>query len=256
MSTRSRVVPIGVCLAAALALTACDGGTTKPAAGGSSRTASASATAASTEPYADKTPAEIQLLASEETRTATFKKARGTVTGEGTTGAFELSFANVDCAGTVKGEGLGKMDVHATPKVVYAKRDAEAFRAAFKGTKAEKEVPVERAADRWIKMDATRAEAKATAFMCQLSNPAAMVEDNSLHITRGGSATVDGQPAFMLTYPGSNGATATDYIAAQGRPYLLKRTETGPEPYEVTYYDFETVTQLRAPADSEVVSLD
>ncbi|MEU3778329.1 hypothetical protein AB0F11_35025 [Streptomyces sp. NPDC032472] len=133
---------------AALALTACDGGTAKPAAGGSSRTASASATAASTQPYADKTPAEIQLLASEETRTATFKKARGTVTGEGTTAAF------------------------------------------------------------------------------------------------------------MLTYPGSNGGTATDYIAAQGRPYLLKRTETGPEPYEVTYYDFETVTQLRAPADSEVVSLD
>ncbi|MEU6866662.1 hypothetical protein ABZ924_25945 [Streptomyces sp. NPDC046876] len=256
MSTRSHVGSIGVCLAAAVALTACGGGTAKPAAGGSSRTPSASTTAAGTEPYADKTPAEIQLLASEYTRTATFKKARGTVTSEGTIVSVELSFANVDCAGTIKGEGLGRTDIHATPKVVYAKHDADALRAAFKGTKAEKELLVERAADRWLKVDATHSEAKATAYVCQLSNPATMVEDNSLHITRGGSATVDGQPAFMLTYPGSNGGTATDYIAAQGRPYLLKRTETGPEPYEVTYYDFETVTQLRAPADSEVVALE
>ncbi|MEW2417556.1 hypothetical protein AB0953_28095 [Streptomyces sp. NPDC046866] len=75
-------------------------------------------------------------------------------------------------------------------------------------------------------------------------------------ITPGASTTVDGQPAFTLTYPGSQGGTITDYIAAQGRPYLLKRTETGRQPSEITYYDFDTVTQLRPPADHDVVSID
>lgn len=199
------------------------------------------------------TPEEIQQLAYDETRTATFKKVRGQLAADGTTGALDLTFVRVDCAGTVSGEGLGKMEIHATPKVVYAKRDAEAWRAALKGTKAQEDAVVGRVADRWIKLDAEHSDAKGIAYGCQLADPTILLEGETPEVSRGASATVDGQPAIMLTYPGAQGGTVTYYVAVQGRPYLLKRTETGRQPTEFTWYDFETITELRPPADSEVV---
>lgn len=48
----------------------------------------------------------------------------------------------------------------------------------------------------------------------------------------------------------------TEYIAAQGRPYRLKRTETGRESSEFTYCDFDTANHVRPPADSEAVNPD
>ncbi|MFG2880518.1 hypothetical protein ACGFYU_36810 [Streptomyces sp. NPDC048337] len=247
MSTRS-TVPLGICLAA-LVLTAC--GPAQSAANGSA--ASASPSIAATEPYATKTPGEIQQLAYDETRMARFKKVRGHLAGEGTTGSLDLSFANVDCAGTFSVEGMGRTEIHATPKVVYAKRDAEALRARLTGTKAQEDQVVERIADRWIKLGADHPDAKGVAYECQLRNPTILLAEETPEVSRGASATVDGQPAIMLTYAGSNGGTVTEYIATQGRPYLLKRTETGRQPSEITYYDFETVNQLLPPADSEVV---
>ncbi|MFD9410175.1 hypothetical protein ACFWBN_24630 [Streptomyces sp. NPDC059989] len=251
MSTRSTAVPVGACLVA-LALTAC--GSTEPAKGGTSGAASTSpSTSAAAEPYADKSPQEIQQIAYEETRTASFKKVRGQLTAEGKTGSLSLSFDVPDCAGTFSIQGFGKREIHATPKVVYAKRDAEALRADLKGTKEQEDVVVERIADRWIKMSADLPDAQSVSYGCGLANPWVLLEEETPEMHKGASADVDGQPAITLTYAGSQGGTVTEYVATQGRPYLLKRTETGRQPSEITYYDFETVNQLLPPADSEVV---
>ncbi|MFC9299112.1 hypothetical protein ACFTWH_35385 [Streptomyces sp. NPDC057011] len=172
---------------------------------------------------------------------------------EGTSGSLDLFLATADCAGTTSVEGMGTTQIHATPKVVYAKRDAQALRAGLTGTKEQEDQVVERIADRWIKLGADHPDAKGVAYGCQLRDPTILLAEEAPEVSRGASATVDGQPAIMLTYAGSNGGTVTDYIATQGRPYLLKRTETGREPSEFTYYDFETVNQLLPPADSEVV---
>ncbi|MGP3691258.1 hypothetical protein ACTVZO_42475 [Streptomyces sp. IBSNAI002] len=133
------------------------------------------------------------------------------------------------------------------------KRDPEAWRTALKATKAQEDIVVNRIGNRWIKLDAQHSDAKAISFGCQLGNPNVLLQEESPEISRGASATVDGQPAIMLTYPGTDGGTVTDYVATQGRPYLLKRTETGRQPSELTWYDFETVTQIPPPAASEVV---
>ncbi|MEU9235147.1 hypothetical protein [Streptomyces subrutilus] len=205
------------------------------------------------EPFAGKSPEEIQELAYGETRTAQFKKVRGQTSGDGMTGIVDLTFVWTHCAGTVRGQGLGTMELHATPDVLHVKRDAEAWRAALKATKAQEDVVVNRIGNRWIKLDAQHSNAKAISVSCQLHDPNIFLQWEAPEISRGASATVDGQPAIMLTYPGADGGTVTDYVATQGRPYLLKRTETGREPSEFTWYDFETVTQIRPPAASEVV---
>ncbi|MBT2545071.1 hypothetical protein J7E99_31320 [Streptomyces sp. ISL-44] len=250
MFARSTTVSAAV-LAGCLVLTACD--PAEPATDDAGQPASTSPSSSAAEPFAGKTPEEIQQLAYEETRTATFKKFRGQASGDGLTGTMELTFVNVDCAGTVSGEGLGKTEIHATPQVLHVKRDPEAWRAALKATKAQEDVVVNRIGNRWIKLDAEHSDAKAIAFSCQLRDPNILLEEESPEISRGASATVDGKPAIMLTYPGTNGGTVTDYVATQGRPYLLKRTETGRQPTEFTWYDFEAVTQIRPPAASEVV---
>ncbi|MET9959977.1 hypothetical protein ABZ128_13095 [Streptomyces sp. NPDC006326] len=243
-------MPVSACLAAVFVLTAC--AAEESAAGGPGGAAPAAAAAAS-DPYAGKTPEEIQTLAYEATRTATFKKVRGQMSAEGRTGSLELAFANVDCAGTVSGDGLGKTEVHSTPEVVYVKRDADTWRAVLNGTKAQEDAAVDRFAGRWVKLGAEREDAAAVSYGCSLMNPHVLQQERTPGLTRGAAATVDGQPALTLTYPGESGGTVTEYIAGQGRPYLLRRTETGQEASDLTYFDFETVTQLRAPADSEVV---
>lgn len=243
-------MPIGVCLAALAALTAC--GSAESAKSGA---ASASPSASAAELYTDKSPEELQRLAYEETRTARFKKVRGQLTSEGKTASLGLSFDVPTCAGTISVQGFGKTELHSTPKVVYAKRDAETLRAVLTGTKTQKDAVVDRAADRWIKMGADRPDAQGVAYSCGLADPWVLLGDKTPKVERG-AAVVDGQTAITLTYRGTQGGTATDYVATQGRPYLLKRTETGPEPSEITYYDFETVNQLPPPADSEVVAID
>ncbi|MFE1416165.1 hypothetical protein ACFW6F_36020 [Streptomyces sp. NPDC058746] len=247
MSARTAAVPIGACLAA-LVLAACGPG--QSATDGKGRAASAG------DSYADKTPEEIRQLAYDTTRTADFKKVRARLEGDGVTRSLDFSFARVDCAGTFSGEGLGRTEIHATPEVVHAKLDAEAWRASLTGPKAQEDAAVERAAGRWIRLTADQAEAKGIGQECRFSDPTMLLEEQDPQITRGASATVDGQPAVTLTHRAAGGGTVTDYVAAQGRPYLLKRTQTGRLRSEITYYDFETVTQLRPPADSETVTAE
>ncbi|MBT2482733.1 hypothetical protein, partial [Streptomyces sp. ISL-94] len=176
------------------------------------------------------------------------------LSGKGLTGTLDLTFVRMDCAGTLTGDGLGRTEIHATTKVVHAKRDAAAWRAVLNGTKAQEDAVVERVADRWVRLDAEHEDARALTYGCGLENPMILLKElETPGITRGAAATVDGQPAITLTYPGPEGGTVTEYVAAQGRPYLLRRTETGQEQSDITYFDFETITQIRPPADSEVV---
>ncbi|MEV7522155.1 hypothetical protein [Streptomyces sp. NPDC091371] len=247
MSVRAAAVPVGVCLAV-LALTACGSA--------ESATSDKNAAASAADPYAGKTPEEIQLLAYDETRTAQFKKARARLTGDGVTRSLDLSFVGLDCAGTFSGEGIGSTEIHATSDIVHVKRDAEAWRAALTGTKAEEDAMVERAAGRWMKLTADQADTKGIAKECQLHDPMVLLEEPTPEITRGTSAVVDGRPAITLMYRGAQGGTVTEYVAAQGRPYLLKRTETGRIQSEITYHDFEKITQIWPPADSELVAAD
>lgn len=56
---------------------------------------------------------------------------------------------------------------------------------------------VSRIADRWITLDAEHSNSKAIPFSCQLSDPNVFLEQEPPEISRGASATVDGQPAIM-----------------------------------------------------------
>ncbi|MFF4457220.1 hypothetical protein [Streptomyces goshikiensis] len=173
---------------------------------------------------------------------------------DGKAGSLELAFARTDCAGNVTLPGIGASQVHATAKVVYAKRDAETWRELLGGENAEDVALVQRLAGRWVRTNASSGDAELSTFGCRLVDPAVLFEEpEAPGISRGGATTVGGQPAVTLTYPHRDGGTVTEYVAAQGRPYLLRWTRTGSDQTDVTYYDFETTNPLRPPEANEVV---
>ncbi|MFF3432102.1 hypothetical protein [Streptomyces sp. NPDC002602] len=235
-----------------VALAACG-----PARSEGSGDATASTTpTASSKPFEGMTPRQIHTRATAETGAAIFKKVRGRSGVEGNTGSLELAFARTDCAGSITLSGMGMLQVHATKKVVYTKSDADTWRNLLGESDTENDVLVRRLAGQWVKTSATSEYAKASAFGCELHDPAFLFEEpKAPGISRGGATTVGGQPAITLTYPHRDGGTVTEYVATQGRPYLLRLTKTGPEQADITYYDFETTNPLPPPSAGEVVAI-
>ncbi|MEU8942693.1 hypothetical protein OG590_34150 [Streptomyces goshikiensis] len=253
-------LPAWACLA--LALTAC--GTAEPTVGAGSASPSAKASpSASAEPLAGKTPAEIRWAGYHETESTTLKKLRGQATTNGRTTSFDLAFDNDgDCAGNLTTDGAGTTHLHANAYFVYAKRDAAEWRPYFAGLpKGQVAELTNRYADHWIKLDSKDRTAQALAVFCRLKDPLLLTgtEENS-RIEKGPTATVEGQPTLTLTYQitaGGSAKTVTDYISSRGLPYLLKRSETGPEVQaDYTYTDLNTMNRLLPPPDAEVIAFD
>ncbi len=73
-----------------------------------------------------------------------------------------------------------------------------------------------------------------------------------------GSARVDGREArrVVVTDEADKGATYTFYVAAEGRPYLLRTVYEGPDYRTTTSFGrFDEPLDVRAPEPSEVLSV-
>ncbi|MER6390520.1 hypothetical protein ABT236_18880 [Streptomyces sp. NPDC001523] len=175
---------------------------------------------------------------------------------DGSAGSLHLAFARTHCAGDITLPGLGMTQVHATKTVVYTKRDTDTWGKYLGGSNSEDQALARTLGGRWVKTSATSEYAEAATFGCELQDPAFLFEEpKEPGISRGSDTTVAGQPAITLTYPHQDGGTVTEYVATQGRPYLLRWTRTGPEPSDITYHDFETVNPLPPPPADEVMAI-
>ncbi|MER6391228.1 hypothetical protein ABT236_22520 [Streptomyces sp. NPDC001523] len=221
-----------------------------------------------TDPFAGMSLAEIRTTAYAHTgQGARAKKLRGTLTEDGETISIDLGFSRylgfskfLACGGSFTTLGHGKAQIHADTEVVYVKRDTAAWHTYLRAVpKAQADAITNRYADHWVKVAADDKRAKSLSFICGLGHPGFMLnESEEPHIRRGADGVADNQPAITLTYPGRNGATVTDYIAAEGRAYLLKRTETkaGRVQAELSYWDIEAPTPLYPPPADEVIPFE
>ncbi|MFD5891006.1 hypothetical protein ACFWHQ_34290 [Streptomyces sp. NPDC060334] len=222
----------------------------------------AAAATPTTDPFAGMSLAEIRSTAYAYTgEGARTKKVRGTLTEYGETMSIDLGFSrDLACGGSFTTLGHGKGQIHADTKVVYIKRETAAWRTYLMGVpKAQADAMTGRYADHWVKVAADDERAKSVSFLCRLGHPGFMLDKSEEpHIKRGADSVADKQPAITLTYPGKKGVTVTDYIAAEGRAYLLKRTETkaGQVQAEFTYWDIEAPTPLYAPPADEVIPFE
>ncbi|MER6517596.1 hypothetical protein ABT246_12120 [Streptomyces sp. NPDC001553] len=215
-----------------------------------------------TDPFAGMSLAEIRSTAYAHTgEGARTKKVHGTLAQYGETMSIDLGFSrDLACGGSFTTLDHGKGQIHVDTEVAYIKRDAAAWRTYLVGVpKAQADSMTDRNADHWVKLAVDDKHAKSVSFLCRLGHPRFMLDKSEEpHIKRGADSVADRQPAITLTYPGKNGATVTDYIAAEGRAYLLKRTEikAGKVQAEFTYWDIEAPTPLYAPPADEVIPFE
>lgn len=252
MRSNTFAVPVAVC-AVLLGLTACGQG------GAGSAKPAASPSSAAADPYSDlisiQSPSGAVGNAYAETGLTRTKKLHMKMSGARTVVA-DLSFDyEGDCAGTIEETGIGTMEVFANSKFAYIKSSEAYVRGSLAGSpKAEVDQAVARLAGHWVKMDIGETTVQIVAASCRLDDPRDSLGVVQPAAQKGPDSTVDGQPVATYTYPAATGGTATDFVAKQGRPYLLKHTQGKPEELELVYSAFDTKISLIPPADTEIIN--
>lgn len=252
-----RTTLAAVCLAAAAAagLTACGtetGGSKKAEGKVTEKEAGKKAG-----PFPGMSGPDIVDKAVKATTGATSLRVKGSVPDE--SGPIELDMAfdtKGQCAGTMGMGGEGSLDLITTARTVYMKYDEKFLRAQGKGEPAaDTQAAVDTLADRWVKTSATGADAKDIASFCDLDVLLADFKDVNSAARRGKATTVDGTPALTLTE--SDGADRyTLYVAAEGKPYLLKVVnETAKTPETLAFGDFDKPVDATPPA-GDIMDID
>ncbi|WP_405570313.1 hypothetical protein OG317_15615 [Streptomyces sp. NBC_01167] len=162
-----------------------------------------------------------------------------------------------DCAGTLSVGSDGTAELIKTGSTAYLRFDEALLRSQNKGAPAEEqEAVLEMMKGRWIKTDASDAEARDSLELCDLNKLLADVEANDTAARRVGETTVGGRKAVKLTE--SDGKeTYTMYVAAEGEPYLLKFEQVGgEEPGTMTFSGFDKPVPAKKPAAKDILDLD
>ncbi|GAA4901617.1 hypothetical protein ACFPM3_27895 [Streptomyces coeruleoprunus] len=258
-----------LCATAAVTLTACGyGGTDNGAekAGKAEKAEEAEKRApapprASAPPttIAGLTPDRIAARALDTTRAAGSLTARGTAVlreerGAGGTFAFALTKKG-DCDGRMSGEGVS-VTLREVNGSTYMQGDEEFWTKALQkeGTaKQGAETAARIFKGRWIKVPAAQAEQEGITRFCDVDALLERATESGRGLTRGPEAQVGHRPAVTLTK--KNGAeTVTYYVAAQGRPYLLRFTvEGGDDPGTMELSGFGSDATVPAPPAGEIL---
>ncbi|MET9888362.1 hypothetical protein ABZZ20_35655 [Streptomyces sp. NPDC006430] len=162
-----------------------------------------------------------------------------------------------NCNGTVRAQDMGTVHLIKSPDLVHFKGDADYWRgAAQKDHLSQKQTGqlVTSFADRWMKIPASDPRAKKMAAGCALGKSMDKSEKPSPLARKGEVTTIDGQQAVAIVSPSKEG-TETDYVAARGKPYLLKSTVSGDMNAEAAFSAFDTPVDVTSPTDSDVLDL-
>ncbi|WLQ43229.1 hypothetical protein P8A22_26930 [Streptomyces laculatispora] len=156
------------------------------------------------------------------------------------------------CTGTMSGQGA-KADVIQVGQAAFVRGDEKFWQNALKGQPgAEKAIP--RVQGKWVKSQPGQAGIEG---MCdKQAFLAAMDRDKSERkgMAKGATSEVDGKKALALEKKQPGGERLTLYVAAEGKPYILKSvTAGGKQPGEVTLTDYGKKVEAKAPPADQIV---
>ncbi|MBO1333228.1 hypothetical protein [Streptomyces sp. VRA16 Mangrove soil] len=240
LTTRTAAALAG--LSALVTLTACGSGDGGSGKGGD-------------DPFAGKSADRIAADAVKATKDADSLHMKGTVRQSGSTVTVDLSVdQDKNCDGTIATDGA-HADIRHTNGTLYLRGDEQYWRAALKEQPgADKIVP--KVKDKWVKAPADDAT---TAGLCDKQGLVASMDENKSERTgmkKGPATTVDGTKAIKLTKKKSSGETLALYVAAEGKPYILRSTSTGGKaPNTATFSDYGKAVRPQTPPADETVDL-
>ncbi|WP_329064565.1 hypothetical protein [Streptomyces sp. NBC_01429] len=244
-----------LCTAAALSLSACGttGQETKETASGTSGKSSAKPA-----PYADLSGPEIAEKAGRATRAASSVTVNADTRDSDGHTVFEMAISKGgDCAGTLSLNEKGTATISKVGAALYLKYDEAFLRAQGEedadSTKEETDAVVAMLAGRWIKTDPKDPDAEDFTSFCDLDELLGDLSDDTA-ARKGKTGEVDGRPSIALTEADGKD-TYTLHVATEGKPYLLKLTGTGSEPFTMTFKDFGKPVPAKVPADKDIVDL-
>ncbi|WP_329313682.1 hypothetical protein OG723_16180 [Streptomyces sp. NBC_01278] len=212
----------------------------------------------STGGLADLSGAEVLSRSHEAMRTVESARVAAKMREDGNPAEFELSLDKKgSCNGTIRYEGMGKVDIVKSPELIHFKGDADYWRgaAAKKHTpKKQTDAMVTMLADRWLKMPLSDARASAVGHICDLDKLTGGGGRPNPLARKGETVTIDGKQALAVITATKEG-TETDYIATQGTPYVLKSTMSGDETGEMLFSAFGTPVDTALPDGADVLDL-
>ncbi|WP_327267257.1 hypothetical protein OG233_30560 [Streptomyces sp. NBC_01218] len=237
-SNRTIAVAVLVC-AGLTGVTACGGG-------------SGSSDSGEKKPFAGQSADAIADKAMKATNAADSVHLVGTAQEQGKPVKLDVRVDTKDtCAGSMNEQGVTAEVIEASGKK-YIKGDKAFWTASFKGRPgAGKAVP--QLAGKWVITPANQAGmpdiCDKQAFLAAMDND----KSERQGMKKTGTATVDGKEAVVLKK--TNGAeTSTLYVAAEGRPYLLKVTTTGGKsPGTMTFSDYDKPVKAPTPPADQIV---
>ncbi|WP_328631509.1 hypothetical protein [Streptomyces sp. NBC_00356] len=210
----------------------------------------------SDEPFAGKSADRIAADAVKATRQAESMHIKGT-TQQKAGGQVTVDLTvdqRKNCEGTVKMAGT-TADVRHLDGTLYLRGDEKYWQTTLKEQPgAAKMVP--KLKDKWVK---TPADDAMTQGLCDKQGlVASMDEDKSERqgMKKSGTTSVDGTKAVRLTKKTSGGETLSLYVAAEGKPYILRTTSTGGKnPNSATFSDYDKAVSPQEPSSDETVDL-
>lgn len=239
-------------------LTACGTGDDSDSGDGSKRSEGKKASSAKSEPFTGKSGPEIFNSAIKATQGASSLTLGFDLdTTDGPMKGKMASNLDADCSGNLAIGADGTVGLIRTGPTVYLKYDEKFLRAQSTGEPAaETDAVVDMLADRWVKTTADDKDVKDLAAFCDLKSLLAEFESDDNVARKGKLTTVDGKKAITLTETDGE-AKYTIYVAAEGKPYLLKIEQTGGEDSGTTSFsDYEKPVDAKAPAAEDIVDLD
>ncbi|MFE2477156.1 hypothetical protein [Streptomyces sp. NPDC059389] len=207
---------------------------------------------------ADLSGAEILSQSHEAMRKVESTRVVAKMHEEGSPLEFDLTLDKKgSCKGTVRYDGMGKVDLIKSAELIHFKGDADYWRATAAKEHAPKrqaDAMVTMLADRWLKMPVSDAKASAMKHMCDLDKLTDGRGRPNPLARKGETVTIDGKQAMAVITAAKNG-TETDYIATQGTPYVLKSTVSGDETGEVLFSAFGAPVDTALPEGADVLDL-
>ncbi|MGV9286459.1 hypothetical protein [Streptomyces sp. NPDC003719] len=261
-----RTTLVALCLVATTTagLAGCQSGTDDDRSGGSGTPATASASkpaskAASADPFAGLTGAEIADRAVEATTGARSLRMTGDVPDDESGGTIRIDMAmdrQGECAGTMSMDGQGQAELVRTGGTLYMKYDEKFLRAQSEGEpQADTDAAVAMLAGRWTRMAADGQDAKDMTGFCDLDTMLGEMEGAGQDVTRGASTTVGGTPALVL-HEKDGADRNTLYVATEGKPYLLRfDSASKQDPGTMTFSAYDEPVAAKAPSGT-VLDLD
>ncbi|MFE2166809.1 hypothetical protein ACFXB3_17360 [Streptomyces sp. NPDC059447] len=159
-----------------------------------------------------------------------------------------------DCKGTISAQD-GSFELIRNAQSVFIKADEPFYRAQMKDLpKEQADAAVKQLAGHWLKSKVSDEDSKDLAALCDL-NQLLKEFDKSEGAEKGKVTTEGGQEALTLTTKTTDG-TETLLVATKGEPYLLKATNTGKEPSDVSFSKFNEPVQADAPTGKDVIDAD